>query len=119
MYYKEDDVPQSANISSIGYESSVVFHNSDSNTQMYDISGLPPYTNYSIHVQAIVTPVLEIGPDLFGRIELEIVQRTHGAPDPDNVPTAPPTTTPTSAPTLTEVIHLIGDPQDITTGRVM
>ena len=105
------------NITSIGYESSDITPDADSNTQLYDISGLPPYTNYSIHVQAVVTPTLEGGPDLFERIEMEVVQRTHGAADPENVPTA--TITPTSPPTLTEIVHLIGDPQDIDTGRVM
>ena len=119
VYYRKENMAQSTNISSIGYESSDTTPDVDSNTQLYDISGLPPYTNYSIHVQAVVTPILESGPDLFGRIEMEVVQRTHGAADPDNVPMASPTTTPISPPILTEIVHLIGDPRDIVTGRVM
>lgn len=76
----------------------------------YVISGLTPFKNYAIHVQAMV------GND-GGEIELEVLERTQSTTD--DVPTAPPTDAPTESPSSNTLTYLIGDPQDIDTGRVM
>jgi hypothetical protein len=75
------------------------------------ISELPPYTNYTIHVQALGTN------RVLGDVE-EVMNRTHST-----IPAAPLTppviATPLDPPSTTMATLIIADPTQIRTGRVM
>ena len=73
------------------------------------LTGLKPYTNYTIHVRAIIST------DLVGDADAEVLNRTHGTtpnisevlPKPSNNPSA-------------STIHiLIPSPRQIITGKVL
>lgn len=81
------------------------------------IGSLIPYKNYTVHVQAVVTPHLAMQSELLGAIEEERLIQTHSAPDPD-IPT-PAVEVATVNPTSDSIQILIGDPKQIDTGRVM
>lgn len=119
MHYRESEsgTAQTVDISNDGYTSVSVDPATD--TQQYDITGLTAFTNYSVQVQAVVTPTLRPGQaDLLGEVTSERVNRTHSAPDPDT-PTVPPTIAPIDRPTSSRVTYLIPSPLNIDTGRVM
>jgi hypothetical protein len=78
------------------------------------ISELPPFTNYSIHVRAVVMPSGS-GADLLGDIGVEIVARTQSATDTPPTPSVSPVGSPSSQ----TVPYFFGDPRAINTGRVM
>lgn len=107
---------QTSPISSIGYTSNSV-PAAAGITQSYIITGLIPYTNYTVHVQAVVDPIADRN-EIFGDIRVELPIRTLSAPDND-IPVAPPTTVPTLSPTKNQIVIRIGDPTLIDTGRVM
>ena len=109
VYYRQSDTPQTGVISSEGYT-----RVSDITTLQYDITGLTPFTHYAVHVQAVVMGESPLDGDVL----FEDVDRTHSAV-PFAPPTVPPTATPTAPPSTALVTVLIGDPRQITTGRVM
>ena len=111
MHYRLSDVIQTENIDSSGYTNVRV------TALRHTISNLTAFKNYTIHVQAVVTPDIVMGPDLLGQIDREVLVRTLSTTD--DVPTVGPTSIPVDSPTSREITHLIGDPQDIDTGRVM
>jgi hypothetical protein len=75
------------------------------------IAELPPYTNYTIRVQALGTN------GVLGDVE-EVINRTHST-IPAAPLTSPVTATPPDLPSTTMVTVLIADPTQIRTGRVM
>jgi hypothetical protein len=101
---------QTGDISSVGYTAASV----GSSVTEFLISELPPFTNFTIHVQAVVMPSGG-GADLLGDIDVEIVARTQSTTDTPPTPTVPPV----GSPTIRTVPYFIGDPRDINTGRVM
>ena len=77
MFYRISDTVQTPPISSDGY--SLLMYDFDPNadtTMRYsqDISNLPPYTNYSIHVQAVIRRDGQEA--LLGRVQEEVLVRT-------------------------------------------
>lgn len=86
-----------------------------STRHQYEIEGLTPYKNYTVHVQAVVTPYLGTDQsDLIGAIEEERLARTRSAPDLDAFMLAS-----TKDPTSGSIEIQIRDPKLIDTGRVM
>ena len=83
-------------------------------TLQVDIPNLIPYTNYTIHVQAVV-PEADEQVELLGSIDEEIVQRTNSTSDdtPTSIDIVEVTT---SSQTITINIP---PPSQIDTGRVM
>ena len=79
------------------------------NATNYEITGLTPYTNYTIQVRAIG----EGG--LLGAIDTEVLQRTNSTTQDIVTATAAPTAPPS---TSTINIHL-PSPSQVQTGRVM
>ena len=114
-YYIQRDEVQISSIISTGYAKFNVPAASGSD-QSYLITHLFPYTNYTVHIQAVVHP-LAGGNVLFGSIDVEHLTRTLSAPD--DVPVAPPTVEPTASPSKNQIVVQIGDPTIIDTGRVM
>ena len=114
-YYIQRDEVQISSISGRGYTKFSVLAATGSD-QTYLITRLIPYTNYAVHIQAVVHP-LAGGNAIFGAIEVENLTRTLSAPD--DVPLAPPTVEPTESPTKNQIVVRIGDPTIIDTGRVM
>jgi len=108
VFYREGNTVQTSNISNDGYTNVTL----GADVLQYDITRLPPFTNYTIHVRA------QNGDNRPGEIDTEVLNRTHSAADTD-IPTAPPTATPISPPTSNEITILIGDPREIDTGIVM
>ena len=80
----------------------------------YTITGLSPYTNYTIQVQTVITESPYV---LKGAIEDEIVQRTNSTVPP--LPTTAPTVVPPVDPTHETINIFIPDPRQIQTGRVV
>ena len=110
MFYRQADTPQTGDINSTGYNTDTV----DSSVEEYVISStielaVTVFTNYAIHVQANSAAGA-------GEITQEVVERTHSSTD--TPPTAASNAT-TESPSSREVTYLIGNPLDITTGRVM
>ena len=116
MYYRESDTPQTGTITNSGFTGESVGHVNGSQ-QQHVILGLEPFTNYAIHVQAVVTPRIGTGPDLHGQVDLELVVRTYSTTD--TPPSPPPTNVPIDPPSSRELTYLIRDPLDIDSGRVM
>ena len=106
VHYRQSDTLQSVPINSISYQSLTVV------LLEKNITDLLPFTNYAIHVQAIVSS------GILGNIEQEVLIRTLSDGDVD-VPTPLPTTSPTKSPSKDQITYLIGDPTQIDTGRVM
>ena len=111
VFYKEGSVAQrSGKIKSVNYR-----HESTSDVQTeYIITGLTPYTNYTIHVQTVITESPYV---LTGAIDDEIVQRTNSSVPP--VPTVRPNIFPPAEPTHETIGIHIPDPLQIRTGHVM
>ena len=118
MYYRPGDVARTADISNKGFTAVSVGRD----VTEFLISGLPPYTNYTIHIQAVVTPSGSRA-GLFGDIDVEIVQQTLDTTVPPStladVPTVQPTLSPLDPPTARTIPYLIADPRQINIGRVM
>ena len=108
VYYRKADTPQTTPNNSVNV-------NVRSTTLQYNIPGLPPYTNYTVNVQAVVLD--RNGQDLLGVINEEQRVRTLSASGPP--PTPGPTLEPTDPPTSREIVIHIGPPSDIDTGKVM
>ena len=99
VLYKEGDTPQTQQISNTGFNLMTV----KSDRTLLNITRLDPYTNYTIHVQAVISAQeLEneesFTEDLLGAIDQEIVARTNGTtPDQlvviDDMPLTSPTAT--------------------------
>ena len=79
----------------------------------YEITGLTPYTNYTIHVRAIGQDN-EAGDNLAGDVDVEILQRTNST---IQVVMTPPG--PTQEPSSNMITILLPDPDQVTTGLVM
>ena len=108
LYFRQyDNVQQTPTISSMGY------NNMSQTVTMADIGDLLPFTNYVVHVQAVV--LAQDGQQLFGDIDLEVIVTTFGAIDEDF--TDPPSTI--GSPSRSQVQYDITDPLLIQTGRVM
>ena len=105
LFYRASDTPQQPpNImSDTSYTEMMVM-----NATNYEITGLTPYTNYTIHVRAI-------GRDnLAGDVAVEILQRTNST---IQVVMAPPG--PTQEPSSNMITILLPDPDRVETGLVM
>ena len=83
------------------------------NATNYEITGLTPYTNYTIHVRAIGRDDLG-GDNLGGDVTMEILQRTNST---IQVVMAPPG--PTQEPSSNMITILLPDPDRVETGLVM
>ena len=118
VFYKKGDMPQMQQISNTGFNLMTI--KSDSTT--LNIIDLDPYTNYTIHVQAVISAQeLEneesFTEDLFGAIDLEIVARTNGTtPDQLVVIDDMPLTSPTAT---TFQIMIPHTSDEIDTGKVL
>ena len=110
VYYRRSNVAQTGDISSGGYMTKTV---RGSDRLEYIITGLDPYVNHAIHVQAVV------GGSLQGKIEQELLVRTRSDVDPDFVDVMAPLPTDAPGPTTSRITISIRDPRDIDTGRVM
>ena len=91
VFYRQADTPQTGDIDSTGYTAMTV----GSSVEEYVISGLTPFKNYTIHVQA-VNGVSGRGVVLLGAIEEEILERTLS-----DVETPPMTESSTNSVTMT------------------
>ena len=77
MSYKIGDVPRTNNIDSIGYFNGTISSVAGMDVFQYNIIDLIPYTNYTVHIQAIITPM---GRDVIGgMIVEELLKRTQEA----------------------------------------
>ena len=104
LYYRASDtVQQPPNIRSDSYTEIVVM-----NTDI-EITGLEPFTNYTVHIQAIGQG------NLLGSIDEEILRRTNSTTQMITVDT----TTPTLVPTADTIHILLPDPGQVETGPVM
>ena len=113
LFYRQADMTQTLSISS---NSSYMRVTVPSTMTERLIENLIPYTNYTVHVQAVVEGNLP-GDTLPGAITVERLVRTLSTtvtPPPLN-----PLPTEGSDPTSTQIVISIGDPIAITTGRVM
>ena len=107
LYYRASDTPQQPpDIRSDGYTNIMVM-----NTDI-DITGLVPFTNYTIHVQAVGQGGQG---SLLGSIDEEILQRTNSTTQIIAVDT----TTPTNEPTSVTINVRLPDPDQVETGPVM
>ena len=109
VYHLETDIVQTPPqpINSRGYKRTIV----NAPIRQSEIIGLNPYTNYSIHVQAIGVN------DSMGDIDVEIQQRTNTTTPPP--PTVPPTNETTDRPTTNTIFIHLPNPDQIETGPVM
>lgn len=84
----------------------------------YTIGNLRPYTNYTVHVRAVITTfVVTAGREIEGGADVEQLRRSLSSLPPDPPPLD--TTLRTGDPSSSEINILIGDPTLINTGRVM
>ena len=111
VFYKVGSTAQpSGNIQSVNCMQE---NTSDVHTE-HIITGLTPYTNYTIHVQTVITEPPYV---LRGAIADDIVQRTNSTIPP--IPTVCPNVLPPVEPTHETIGILIPDPLQIQTGHVM
>jgi len=104
LYYRASDtIQQPPNIRSDGYTEIMVM-----NTDI-EITGLEPFTNYTVHIQAIGQG------NLLGSVDEEILQRTNSTTQMITVDT----TTPALVPTADTIPILLPDPGQVDTGPVM
>ena len=105
LFYRASDTPQqSPNImSNSSYTERMV-----TNATNYEITGLIPFTNYTIHVRTIGEN------NLGGDVDEEILQRTNSTTQ--NVTTPPG---PTQEPSSNMITILLPDPDQVQTGLVM
>ena len=106
LFYRASDIPQRPPniVRDSSYTERVVM-----NATYYEITGLTPYTNYTIQVRAIG----EGG--LLGAIDTEILQRTNSTTQ--DIVTA--TAAPTAAPSTNAINIHLPSPSQVQTGRVM
>ena len=105
LFYRASDTPQQPpNImSDSSYTERMVM-----NATNYEITGLTPYTNYTVHVRAI-------GQDnLRGDVDVEILQRTNST-----IQVVPVPLDPTQGPSSNMITIHLPDPDQVTTGLVM
>ena len=105
LFYRASDTPQQP--PNIMNDSSYIERMVMDATN-YEITGLTPYTNYTIHVRAIGEN------NLVGDVDEEILQRTNSTTQ--NVT---PPTTPTQEPSSNMITILLPDPDQVQTGLVM
>ena len=105
LFYRESDTPQQPpNIMSDSrYIKGMVM-----NATNYEITGLTPYTNYTIHVRAIGEN------NLVGDVDEEILQRTNSTTQNVTTPTGA-----TQGPSSNMITILLPNPDDVETGLVM
>jgi len=104
LFYQASDTPQNPpNVRSDGYTVIVGI-----NTTNFEITGLMPYTNYTIHVRAIGQG------NLLGDIDEEILQRTNSTIQLVMISDGP-----TPAPTTNTITIHLPDPSQVETGLVM
>ena len=104
LFYRALDTPQQPpNImSNSSYTERMV-----TNVTSYEITGLTPYTNYTIHVRAIGEN------NLVGDVDEEILQRTNSTTQNVTTPTG------TQGPSSNMITILLPNPNDVETGLVM
>lgn len=116
VYYREGNTEQIQEISDVNFRNV-----STSNTATsINVTGLKPYTNYTIHVRAIISAetlrnVEEFTEDLFGAADVEIVQRTNGTIPVCQVRLDGPL----SGPSSSTIEIQVPDARLIETGRVL
>ena len=105
LFYRASDTPQQPpNImNDSSYTERMV-----TNATNYEITGLTPYTNYTIHVRAIGEN------NLRGDVDEEILQRTNSTTQNLTTPTGP-----TQGPSSNMITILLPDPDQVQTGLVM
>ena len=104
LYYRASDtVQQPPNIRSDGYTEIMEIR-----TTEFEIIGLIPYTNYTIHVRTIGEG------NLLGDIDEEILQRTNSTIQLVMISDGP-----TPAPTANTITIHLPDPSQVETGLVM
>ena len=106
LFYRASDIPQQPPniVRDSSYTERVVM-----NATYCEITGLTPYTNYTIQVRAIG----EGG--LLGAVDTEILQRTNSTTQ--DIVTA--TAIPTAAPSTSAINIHLPSPSQVQTGRVM
>ena len=104
LYYRASDtVQQPPNIRSDGYTEITEIR-----TTEFEITGLIPYTNYTIHVHAIGEG------NLLGDIDEEILQRTNST-----IQLVMTLDGPTQAPSASTITIRLPDPSQVETGLVV
>ena len=104
LYYRASDITQQPpNIRSDGYTEIM-----DISSTEFEITGLIPYTNYTVHVRAIGQG------NLLGEIDEEILQRTNST-----IQVVMTSDSPTQEPTSNTITILLPGPSQVETGRVM
>ena len=117
VYFRELELEghtsQAESITDAGFQ---IAATSDSTT-MINLTELKPYTNYTIHVRAIIAAeaLQNVKGDLIGTANIEIITRTHGDVPNDFIQLGQPT----SGPTSTTIPIKIPDTGQIDTGYVM
>lgn len=112
VYYLQSDTVQQPPIQNDSYASIRVDYPAMETT----ISGLIPFTNYSIHVVPVGGEAGQ--PELLGAIDEEILQRTNSTV-PDEPPTLPPDVEGTPGTSDGTIFINLPPPDQIVTGRVM
>ena len=105
LFYRASDTPQQPPniVRDSSYTKMMVM-----NANNFEITGLTPYTNYTIQVRAI-------GEGGLGAIDTEVLQRTNSTTQ--DIVTA--TVTPTAAPSTSAINIHLPSPSQVQTGRVM
>lgn len=113
VYFREGHIPRTESITDEGFHTVKI----SESIIATNLTELKPYTNYTIHVRAIIAAgnVETITEDLIGAANTEIVTRTHG-----DVPNSPILLgQPPSGPTATTIPIEIPDIGQIDTGYIM
>ena len=105
LFYRASDTPQQPPniVCDSSYTKMMVM-----NVTNYEITGLTPYTNYTIQVHAIGEE------DLLGAIDKDVLQRTNSTTQ--DIVTA---TAPTAAPSTSTINSHLPSPSQVYTGHVM
>ena len=116
VYYREGNISQTESIMDTGFNVTIV----TAPMTTTNVTGLKPYTNYTIHVRAIIAAeelqnVEVIIDDLIGDVDVEVVNRTHG----DIPMNRTMLDQPRSGPTSTTIQIDIPDIGQIDTGYVL
>lgn len=116
VYYREGNTTQIQEISDVNFKSVTTSNTATS----INVTGLKPYTNYTIHVRAIISAetlqnIEQFTEDLFGAADVEIVQRTNGTTPVDLVMLDDPLSEPSSS----TIEIQVPDARLIETGRVL
>ena len=116
VYFREGNVVQNQPITDNGFNTT----KTSTPTTSMNVTGLKPYTNYTIHVRAIIAAetlqnVEVIDDDLVGAADTEIVMRTNGTIPDIPVFLGPPLSGPSST-TIQIQVPITGQ---IETGNVL